>query len=141
MITDGSREQTKPGTAFQATLRKKNVQSIVTPLHRPNYNPAETVIRELRKRWYRAIFCANCPRLLWTYGLPHFAKIMQLTASNASQLDGKTPLGWLTGETPDISQYWDFGWYNWVWFKENAGLDVPHICRFLGIADLHQAFP
>ena len=59
---------------------------------------------------------------------------MQLTASNAAGLEGRTPLGALTGETPDISQYLDFGWYDWVWFKENAGLDVAQIGRFLGIS-------
>ena len=28
----------------------------------------------------------------------------------------------ITGETPDISEYLDFGFYNWVWYKDNAGL-------------------
>ena len=60
---------------------------------------------------------------------------MQLTASYAAELNSKTPLGAITGETPDISQYLDFGWYDWVWYKENAGLDVPRIGKFLGIAD------
>ena len=52
MTTDGSREQTAKGSKFQAILRKNNVRSIITQPHRPNQNPAETVIRELRKRWY-----------------------------------------------------------------------------------------
>ena len=134
MITDGLKEQTSKGSKFLATLRKNNVNPVVTMPHRPNHNPAEGVIRELRKRWYRGIFSTNCPRALWNYGLPHFAKLMQLTASNAAGLNGKTPLGVLLGETPDISQYLDFGWYNWVWYKENAGLDVPKIGRFLGVA-------
>ena len=134
MITDGAREQTSSGTKWQARLRKNRVVSVITPPRQPNYNPAETVIRELRKKWYRAIFRTNCPRALWNYGIPHFAKIMQLTASNAAGLNGKTPIGALTGETPDISQYLDFGWYDWVWYKENAGLDVPRLGRFLGIA-------
>ena len=60
---------------------------------------------------------------------------MQLTATNAAGLNGLTPLGHLTGETPDISQYLDFGFYDWVWYKENAGLDVPRLGRFLGVAD------
>ena len=60
---------------------------------------------------------------------------MQLTASYAADLNGRTPLGALLGETPDISQYLGFGWYDWVWYKENAGLDVPRIGRFLGIAN------
>ena len=32
MISDGSREQTKPGTAFQSILRKNNIWSVITPL-------------------------------------------------------------------------------------------------------------
>ena len=60
---------------------------------------------------------------------------MQRTATTAAGLKGKTPLGVLLGETPDISQYLDFAWYDWVWFKENAGLSIPVIGRFLGIAD------
>ena len=82
----------------------------------------------------RAIFRTNCPKALWNYGLPHFAKLMQLTASHVASLQGRTPVEAVTGETPDISQYLDFGWYDWVWFKENAGLDVPCLGRFLGIA-------
>ncbi|MEM7375751.1 MAG: hypothetical protein AAF587_44570, partial [Bacteroidota bacterium] len=61
MITDGSREQTARGSAFNATLRKNKIEPVVTQPHRPQQNPVETVIRELRKRWYRAIFQTNCP--------------------------------------------------------------------------------
>jgi len=135
MIQDGSKEQTGPGTLFQSTLRKNNIESRQTQAHRPNQNPAETVIRELRKKWYRSMFKSNCPKALWTYGLPHFAKLMQVTATKAAGLAGLTPLGYLTGETPDISQYLDFGFYDWVWYKENVGLDVPRLGRFLGTAD------
>ena len=59
---------------------------------------------------------------------------MQLTASYAARLEGKTPLGVLTVETPDISQYLDFAWYDWVWYKENPGLEVPKLGRFLGVS-------
>lgn len=135
MVTDGSREQSGRNTEFQMTLRKNDITPVLTQAHRPNQNPAETVIRELRKRWYRAIFRTNCPKALWNYGLPHFARLMQVTATNAADLDGKTPLEALTGETPDISQYLDFGWYDWVWYKENAGLDVPKLGRYLGVAE------
>lgn len=129
MITDGSKEQTSRGTAFQARLRKNRIVSEMTQKARPNQNPSETVIK------IRAIFRTNCPRQLWTYGLPHFAKSMQLTATNAGNLKGEIPLGALLGKTPDISRYLDFGFYDWVWYKENAGLEVPELGRFLGIND------
>ena len=40
----------------------------------------------------------------------------------------------VTGETPDISEYLDFGFYDWVWFKDNAGLGENRIGRWLGVA-------
>ena len=60
---------------------------------------------------------------------------MQCTASRAADLQGQMPLGHLLGETPDISHLLDFGYYDWVWFKENAGLGVPQLGKFLGIAE------
>jgi hypothetical protein len=47
---------------------------------------------------------------------------MSLTANSSFSLDGRTPMEQVTGETPDISEYLDFGIYDWVWFKDNAGL-------------------
>ena len=35
-------------------------------------------------------------------------------------------------ETPDISESLDFGWYDRVWFEEEAGLGENQIGRFLG---------
>ena len=61
---------------------------------------------------------------------------MQITASFAANLQGRTPLEALTGETPDISQYLDFGFYDRVWFKEDAGLGETKLARFLGVS--HQ---
>ena len=59
---------------------------------------------------------------------------MRHTATFVAGLQGRTPIEAITGETPDISQLLDFGWCDWVWFKENAGSDVPHLGRFLGTA-------
>ena len=40
----------------------------------------------------------------------------------------------ITGETPDISEYLDFGFYDWIWYKDNAGLGENKIGRWLGVA-------
>ena len=40
----------------------------------------------------------------------------------------------ITGETPDISEYLDFGFYNWVTFRTNAGLGEPSLGRWLGVS-------
>ena len=59
---------------------------------------------------------------------------MQMTASFAADLQRHTPIEALTGETPDISQYLDFGIYDRVWFKEDAGLGKTAKGRFLGVS-------
>ena len=51
---------------------------------------------------------------------------MQITASFAADLQGRTALEELNGETPDISQYLDFGFYDRVWFKEMQDLERPN---------------
>ena len=60
------------------------------------------------------MFRSNCPGALCAYGLPNFAKTMQLIATKAVGLEGQTPLGNMTGEISDVFQYLGFGFYDWV---------------------------
>lgn len=131
---DGSKEQVSPGTKFQKIIRKYDIRGKVGEPHRPNQNPAEGVIRELRKKWYRTMFKTNCPKRLWCFGLIYEAKILQRTASYAGDLQGRTPIEKILGETPDISEYMDFGFYDWVVFKQDAGIGETGLARFLGVA-------
>eukprot|EP00934_Nitzschia_sp_Nitz4_P004494 Nitzschia sp. Nitz4//scaffold699_size1639//47//1622//NITZ4_009318-RA/size1639-snap-gene-0.2-mRNA-1//-1//CDS//3329556654//4484//frame0 len=127
MITDGSAEQTGHLTEFHSRLLRYDIPHHIAGPYRPNQNPAETVIRELRKRWYRTIFRTNCPQRLWHFAFPYIALLMSHTSTYAANLGGRTPIEHLTGDTPDISELLDFAFYDRVWFKENAGLDVSHI--------------
>ena len=38
----------------------------------------------------------------------------------------------MIGETPEMSEYLDFGWYDTVWFMEDTGLRETHIGQFPG---------
>ena len=40
----------------------------------------------------------------------------------------------MTGETPDISEYLDLGLYDHVSYKENDGLGMTAIRRWLGVS-------
>jgi hypothetical protein len=40
----------------------------------------------------------------------------------------------VTGEAPDISEYLDFGFYDWVWCKDNARLGENCIRRWHVVA-------
>jgi hypothetical protein len=109
LISDGAPEQVGKHSKFQEKLCKYDTKHKTPERERPNQNPAEGVIREVRKRWYRYVFRTNCPRQLWNYGIPHVCAIMRMTASFAGRLQGRTPIEQLMGETPDISEYLDFG--------------------------------
>ena len=80
------------------------------------------------------MFRTYCSKALWSYGIPYVAKIMLIMASFTSDLQGRTPLEALTGETPDISQYLDFGFYDRVWFKEDAVVGDTKLGIFLVVS-------
>ena len=74
----------------------------------------------------------NVPRRLWDYGIKWEAEIMSRTAHGR---DGRTGYERITGDTPDISEWLDFEFYDLVWFWDKPGDETnPCIGRFLGVA-------
>jgi hypothetical protein len=134
LTIDGSKEQTKPKTDFQKYCRRNDIKVTRTEPERPNQNPAEGVIREIRRRWFRTMIRKRVPRKLWDYGVRWTTQVMQRTSTQAGGLRGICPLQDVTGETPDISEYLDFGFYDHVSYKENAGLGTAAIGRWLGVS-------
>ena len=49
-------------------------------------------------------------------------------------MDSAVPLEKITGETEDISDYLDFGFYDRVWFHENDGLGERGLGRSIGVS-------
>jgi hypothetical protein len=134
LTSDGASEQTGPKTEFMQNVRKYEIEHHVSEPHRPQQNRAESVIREVKKRWFRQMTKKRVPKRLWDYGIVWICEVMSLTANSNFALDGRTPLEQLTGETPDISEYLDFGFYDWVWYKDNAGVGDNMFGRWLGVS-------
>jgi Mg2+ and Co2+ transporter CorA len=44
------------------------------------------------------------------------------------------PIEQINGETPDLSEYLDFGFYDWVWYKDNTGVGEKMCGRWLGVS-------
>jgi hypothetical protein len=59
---------------------------------------------------------------------------MSRTYLRNQRVDGGVPLTKVTGETVDISPYLEFGFYDRVWFRDNAGLGPQMPGRWLGVA-------
>ena len=99
-----------------------------------NQSKVKGVIRELRKNWFRTLHQKCVPRRLWYYGLKRVLEVRVRTSCDAMDLKGQTPLEQITGDTVDISEYLDFGFYDWCWYHENAGLGPTKLGRWLGVA-------
>ena len=134
LTSDGAAEQTGPKTEFMQNVRKYQIDHHLSEPHRPQQNRAESVIREVKKRWFRQMTKRRVPKRLWDYGIVWVCEIMSLTSNSTFALDGRTPIEQITGETPDISEYLDFSFYDWVWYKENAGVGDNSCGRWLGVS-------
>ena len=63
-----------------------------------------------------------------------FCDTMQRNSTQAGGLDGCTSIDSVTGETVDISEYLDLGFYQRVWYNENAELSERLHGRWIGVS-------
>ena len=131
---DGSKEQSKSGTQFMKQIRTHNIDYHISEPDLHNQNPVEGVIREIRRKWYRTMIRNKVPREFWDYGIRWVSETMSLTHSSAGSLQGSIPITQVTGETADISEYLDFGFYDQIWYKDNAGTSPFEPGRWLGVS-------
>jgi hypothetical protein len=101
----------------------------VSAPRRPNKNPAEQGIHELKKHWYRIMLKGKVPLRLWNYGFAWVCETENVCANLSRHSEGRTPVEILTGETPDITEYLDFDFYDWIYYCSNAGLGEVAIAR------------
>ena len=132
---DGSKEQTQKNTMFMKQVRTHDIDFHISEPNMHNQNPVEEVIRELRRKWFRTMIRNRVPEELWDYGMRRVSETMSLTHTSAGSLNGQIPLTNVTGETPEISEYLDFGFYDQLCFKDNAGTSPFEPGRLLGVAD------
>ena len=76
------------------------------------------------------------PHCLWDYGIRWVCEVMQWTAPTSGHLNACTPLEQLTGETPDISEYLDFSFYDLCRYNDNAGLGETQLGWWLGVSHI-----
>ena len=134
LVCDGAAEQVGKQTEFQSTVRKHAIDLHVTEPHCHNQSKVEGVVQEIRKRWFRVMLKKKVPKRLWDYSIKWVGEVMQCTASTSGDLSGRTALEQLTGETPEISEYLDFTFYDWGWYNDNAGLGETKLGRWLGVS-------
>ena len=118
LIMDGVREQVMG--EFHRKARQADCQVKQTEPYSPWQNAAEAMIKELKKGTGRKMIRTGSPKVLWDDCLELEAKIWSSTARNIFELEGEVPKMVMNGETTNITQLCEFGWYDWVYFHDNA---------------------
>ena len=134
LIVDGAQEMIGLNTSFVRKLRSLNIDLHVSEARTPQQNPAEGIIREVRKKWSRIKTKKKVHERLWDYAIIWICELMRHTVSFSKYAERRTPIEMITGDTPDISEYLDFSFYDWVIFKENTIIGETVLGRFLGVS-------
>ena len=75
----------------------------------------------------------KCPDAFWDFGIQYVLRLRQLLVRSAAS--GRAPIETITGETPDMSEFMDFDFYQWIKYREQTDKDNPiKLGQWLGIA-------
>jgi hypothetical protein len=114
MVTDDSKEQTKG--EFQRKLKEADCHLRVTEPYSPWQQAAEGCICEFKRGSSRKMIKTGSPKCLWDHCLEPEAYVRSCTSNDIYMTAGQVPETIMTGNTADISQIAEFGWYDWVMF-------------------------
>ena len=91
-------------------------------------------MRDIKKRWYRIQTKLHVPDRRWDYSITYVCETGNLTVNSLRYSNGRSPLEIVTGDTPNVSEYLDFGFYDYITYRTNAGLGQPEIGRWIGVS-------
>jgi len=135
IIVDNAQEQIGQNSDFGKVCRQYKIKQRQTEPYMPRQNRAELGIRELKKKWRLKMRQQGVPKRLWNYGLVWALEIMNRTARGP---DSRTPYEIITGNTPDISEWLNFSFYDWCWYWSGPSHeltdDKAEIGRVIGVA-------
>ena len=133
LLFDGYSAQVRRNTLFIKTVKKYYSQYHTSIPSRPSENPSEGSIRELKKIWYRIMLKNKAPKRLRDYGPVWIIKTENVSVLSSCYASRRTPLEYITGETPNISEYLDLTFYDCVTYRANVGLVELSIGRWLHV--------
>lgn len=129
LIMDGSKEQILG--EFRKKAREAGCHVKQTEPYSPWSNAAEGCIRELKRGAARKMVKTKSPKVLWDDCLELEAYIRSNTAHDIYELKGEVPETLISGETSNITQFCDFAWYEWIYFRD-TGESFPNDKEVLG---------
>jgi hypothetical protein len=129
MVVDGAAEFVE--NPYKKKARRAGSHFKQTELYSPWQNAAEGTIRELKKGSGRKLIVAKSPKRLWDDCLELEAYIKSHSAHDIYGLKGEVPETIMMGQTPDISPFAEYEWYQWVKYYDETS-KYPHDRYVLG---------
>ena len=134
MHSDGAKELMQG--AWKSTCQEAGIKMTQTEKDSPWQNRTECEIRDLKKtvRWF--LYKMQTPLSLWDFCCQYTVELRNRLARPLPQLHGCTPYEVLTGNTPDISEYIEFSWYQPIWYYEPDVFPQQNkfLARWIGVA-------
>ena len=136
LLSDGAAEVTGQHTDFMKEVNRLKFKLKRSEVGRSNQNyAAEREIGELKKRWRNRMLKRKMPPRLWDYGLIYESNILNRISRDQQQ---RTGIEMVTGETPDISEWIDFEFYDRLWYYDQKKIEIDgtgrRLARWLGVA-------
>ena len=129
LVMDNSLEQTQG--RFRKKARSYGVKIEQNDTYSHWQNDAEGGIREIKQGTRRTMVATHTPAMLWDHCSEWRAKVMSNTARGNYRLQSQVPETMLTGQTSDISNLAEYGWYEWVKYHDYSSKEET-LGRWLG---------
>ena len=128
--SDGASEIGGRKTRTRSFMSRNHVKFRPTEAGKQKHNKAETAIRIIKSRTKRLMTKRNVPKRLWDYAYKYESEVLNRIWQPRL---GRTPEEDVFKETPNISEYLDFGFYDWCWYWSVSD-KVAKIGRWLGVS-------
>ena len=133
LVVDGANEQVGAKSGFFKTAQTYHVDLRQTEAYSPWQNRAEDAVREVKRKWKHRSTARTVPKRLWDFALVWEAEIMSQTSRQHA--DERTGVERITGDTPDISEWTDFAFFDRVWTWDSPHSDSnPVMARWIGVS-------
>ena len=120
-------------TNFIKTTNRLETKHHISAPYRPNKNTTEVFIQQIKVQWHWIMVKKTVLKNLWGCGLVWICDIGELYISSSKCTKVRTVIEIITGKTPDISEYLDIIFYDWVTYRRNDGLGDISLCIWIGL--------
>ena len=131
---DNAKAQTSE--RWKNILRKYQINDKLTEPHHPGQNPAKRRIQDLKSYTKRILDRSGAPSSTWLLCLQYTCMLLNVQAHD--QLNNRTPTEVAFGNTPDLSPFLQFHFYEEVLYLElTASFPAPKEKKgwFVGVTD------